>query len=76
MNATLPLRATYQDSDVTFYLLNDKPSSAEQNITVSIKGETYNLYKNMGRWQSVDQNLPDKNLLSAIGDSISLRYRI
>ncbi|RKR84781.1 hypothetical protein BDD43_5034 [Mucilaginibacter gracilis] len=76
MNTTLPLRLTYNNSDVVFYILNNKPWVMEDDITVSIKGETYKLYKNMGRWKAQDENAPNGNLLAAIGDSIALRYRI
>jgi hypothetical protein len=76
MNTNLPLRLTYKNSDIVFYILNHKPSVAGQDITVSLGGQTYQLRKNMGRWQPQDENLPDRSLLSAIGDSIALRYRI
>jgi hypothetical protein len=76
MNTTLPLRLTYNNSDIVFYILNNKPSVTQQGIEVSFEGQTYKLYKNMGRWEPQDENLPDRNLLAAIGDSIALRYRI
>jgi len=76
MNTNLPLRLTYKNSDIVFYILNNKPSVAGQDITVSLGGQTYQLRKNQGRWQPQDETLPDRSLLSAIGDSIALRYRI
>ena len=77
MNTTLPLRLTYKESDIIFYILNEKPSVMEQDITVSLEGQTYKLNKEMGRWKAQDQsNNADTNLLAAIGDSIALRYRI
>lgn len=76
MNTTLPLRLTYNNSDIIFYILNHKPSVTEQDITVSFEGQTYKLYKNMGRWKPEDSNVAESNLLSAIGDSIALRFRI
>ena len=76
MNTALPLRLTYNNSDVVFYILNDKPSVMEQDITVSVEGQAYKLYKNMGRWQTNGEDTADKSLLAAIGDSIALRYRI
>jgi hypothetical protein len=76
MNTTLPLRLTYNEADITFYILNEKPSVAEQDITISVKGQTYQLTKNMGRWKAQNEALPETNMLSAIGDSIALRYRI
>lgn len=76
MNTALPLRLTYNNSDIVFYILNDKPSVMEQDITVSVEGQAYKLYKNMGRWESIDENTADRSLLAAIGDSIALRYRI
>lgn len=76
MNTTLPLRLTYQESDIVFYILNNKPSGSEKDIEVSFEGQTYKLYKNMGRWEPQDQSLPYHNLLAAIGNSIALRYRI
>lgn len=76
MNTTLPLRLTYKNSDVVFYILNNKPSVSEQDITVSVEGQEYKLSKSMGRWQPEESNLTDRSLLSAIGDSIALRYRI
>ena len=76
MNTNLPLRLTYKESDITFYILNHKPSVNEQGITVSFGGQTYKLYKDMGRWKPLDKNVADENVLAAIGDSIALRYRI
>ena len=76
MNTTLPLRLTYKNSDIVFYILNHKPSVTEQDITVQFEGQEYKLFKNMGRWQPQDSNIEDTSLLSAIGDSIALRYRI
>jgi hypothetical protein len=76
MNTTLPLRLTYKNSDIVFYILNHKPSVTEQDITVQFEGQEYKLFKNRGRWQPQDSNTEDSSLLSAIGDSIALRYRI
>lgn len=77
MNATLPLRLTYNNSDIVFYILNSKPYAPEQDITVQLEGQAYKLRKSMGRWLPNDENFGDKGgLLSAIGDSIALRYRI
>jgi hypothetical protein len=76
MNTTLPMRLTYKNSDIIFYILNHKPSVMEQDITVQFDGQTHKLYKNMGRWQAEDTNTGDRSLLAAIGDSIALRYRI
>lgn len=76
MNTTLPLRLTYNNSDIIFYIMNNKPSVSGQDITIQFEGQNYKLFKNMGRWQSQDDNLADRKLLAAIGDSIALRYRI
>lgn len=76
MNTTLPLRLTYKNSDIVFYILNHKPSVMEQDITVQFEGQEYKLFKSMGRWQPQDTNMEDRSVLSAIGDSIALRYRI
>ncbi|MEO6524298.1 MAG: hypothetical protein ABIN91_21610 [Mucilaginibacter sp.] len=76
MNTTLPLRLTYNNSDIVFYILSHKPSVMEQDITVQFEGQEYKLFKNMGRWQPQDTAIADISLLSAIGDSIALRYRI
>jgi len=48
----------------------------EQDITVQFEGQEYKLFKSMGRWQPQDTNMEDRSVLSAIGDSIALRYRI
>ncbi|NCD72107.1 hypothetical protein [Mucilaginibacter agri] len=71
-----PLRLTYQNSDVVFYILNKKPSFSKQQIEIMLKGETYQLQKSEGKWGT--QNAEDQNsgLINAIGNMISLRYRI
>lgn len=76
MKKTLPLRLTYKELDIVFYILNNRPLAMEQDITVSLDGQTYQLYKNMGKWEAKDKSLTNKSLLDAIGDSIGLRYRI
>ncbi|EHQ28393.1 hypothetical protein [Mucilaginibacter paludis] len=72
-----PLRLTYQNSDIMFYILNEKPSETHQKIDVSVKGETYQLHKSAGKWElNGDINNPEYNLINAIGNVIALRYRI
>jgi hypothetical protein len=72
----LPLRLTYQNLDIMFYILNEKPTG-KNLIDVSIEGHTYQLYKTAGGWvlKNTNEN-PDRNLINAIGNVLSLRYRI
>lgn len=71
-----PLRLTYRNSDVVFYILNKKPSFNNQKIDIMLEGETYQLQKMAGKWGVDNADEPKHGLISAIGNMISLRYRI
>jgi hypothetical protein len=71
-----PLRLTYGNSDVVFYILNKKPSFNNHKIDIMLEGETFQLQKMAGKWGVHNADEPKQGLISAIGNMISLRYRI
>jgi len=71
-----PLRLTYGNSDVVFYILNKKPSFNNQKIDIMLEGETYQLQKFAGKWGTNNVDEPRHGVINAIGNMISLRYRI
>ncbi|OKS85054.1 hypothetical protein [Mucilaginibacter polytrichastri] len=71
-----PLRLTYGNSDVTFYILNKKPSFNNQQIDIMLDGENYQLRKLAGKWGTDNASEPKHGVINAIGNMIALRYRI
>jgi hypothetical protein len=73
----LPLRLTSKDRDITFQILDNKAFDCGGGIAVSFNGHTYQLYKPASQWLLKESSEPlDTCLASAIGQAISLRYRI
>jgi hypothetical protein len=73
----LPLRLTFGDRDISFEILDHKPFDCGNGIAVAINGQTYQLYKPASQWLLKEGDEPlDTELASAIGKTISLRYRI
>lgn len=70
-----PLRLTFQNSDVMFAILNKKPSINHQKIDILLEGETFQLQKENGKWATKKAS-EKRELFTAIGNVIALRYRI
>jgi len=70
-----PLRLTFQNSDVMFSILNKKPSINHQKIDILLEGETFQLQKENGKWATKKPS-EKRELFTAIGNVIALRYRI
>ena len=72
------LRITYNNSDYSFQLLNQRPVSKEtEEIQILLNGTTQTLVCRNGRWLPGEQaDMPDRGLVDAIGKAIALRFRI
>lgn len=73
----LPLRITYNNNDIKFTLLTDKPSSGIGDLEILLDGQTYRIYKSGIDWlESGDAPVLETGLVKAIGKTIALRYRL
>ena len=73
----LPLRITYNKTDVLFELLNEKPSAGSGILEIQLNGNRYLLEKQDAAWQTTGESPElDKGIANAIGKAMELRYRL
>jgi hypothetical protein len=72
------LRLTHNNRDHNFEVLNTEPLSAETTeIPVLLDGQTFVLVRDGGKWLPREGTPGDHiDMVSAIGKTIALRYRI
>jgi len=74
----LPLRITYNDTDLVYHINTSPINKATRELEISLNGETITLYKDdKSVWtQQGDGPLIDPELAQALGRSVSLRFRM
>ncbi|GAA4308275.1 hypothetical protein GCM10023149_02140 [Mucilaginibacter gynuensis] len=73
----LPLRITYNNNDIKFTLLTEKPSTGVGDLEILIDGNTHRLRRFGNDWaEAGETTLLDSGLVKAIGKAIALRYRL
>lgn len=73
----LPLRITYNNTDVLFELLTEKPSAGAREIEILLNGNRYRLTRKERGWVSGSEEIAlDPSLAHAIGKAMELRYRV
>ena len=73
----LPLRITYNNNDVLFELLTEKPFAGAGEIEIRLNGDRYKLIRKEREWVSdSEEKALDPGLAHAIGKAMELRYRV
>ena len=73
----LPLRITFNKTDVLFELLTEKPSAGLGVLEILLNGNRYCLEKQDKVWQATAEGPElDKGIANAIGKAMELRYRL